>query len=293
MRIAVVGAILESLAANTTLQMLGPYHAAPIVATLRPIVAEAKQRADMVIVLGHIDKAEAQEILRGLPDVSVVAIGHEHTPWKDAEEIDGRFIIHAAGYGRQVGRMVLSFDTAARRIVAHQWTGIAVDDSVYPADPAVAAEVGKWEARVSSIVDVPIGRSARELSRVEVKALMEQAMLDTVKADVAFTNLGGVRDTLPQGQLLARHIWNVMPFNNRVVTVDVPGEELAALTDPSGRLRPIVKTPTDARRTYRVATTDFVAQSWADQGHAFPRMDQGLLLRDVIINWVKQRKVIR
>ena len=107
MRIAVIGALLESLAQTTTLERLGPYHAAPVVETLRPVVAEAKQRADMVIVLGHLEKTEAESILRELPDVSIAVIGHEHAPWKEPVEIDGRFVVHAEGYGRQVGRLVL------------------------------------------------------------------------------------------------------------------------------------------------------------------------------------------
>jgi hypothetical protein len=64
------------------------------------------------------------------------------------------------------------------------------------------------------------------------------------------------------------------------------------LTDPSGRTELVVQAPLDPKRNYRLATTDFVAQSWADQGHAFPRTDQGVLLRDVVIDWIKQRKVI-
>ena len=292
MRVAVIGAMLETLAQNTTLGMLGPFHAAPIVETLRPIVTEAKQHADMLIVLGHIEKAEAEAILRDLPDVSVVAIGHEHTPWKEAVEIDGRLVVHAAGYGRQVGRLVLRYDISTRRIVSHEWTGLPVDDNQYPADPTVQVQVDKWEAKVAALVDVPIGRATRELPRNEVRTLMERAMLDQVPADLAFTNRGGVRDILPEGVLLARHVWNVMPFDNRVVTVDIPGDQLATLTDPSGRTDPVVTAKLDPKRVYRLVTTDFVAQSWADSGKAFPRRNQGVLLRDLLIDWIKQRKVI-
>ena len=44
----------------------------------------------------------------------------------------------------------MQYDTATRRIVSHEWTGIPVDDSVYPADPVVEAQVEKWEAKVSA-----------------------------------------------------------------------------------------------------------------------------------------------
>ena len=293
MRVAVIGALLERVLESTTLSRLGPYHAAPNIETLRPLVAEAAQKADIVIVLGHLEKAEAENILRALPDVSVVVIGHEHAPWKASVEIDGRLVVHAEGYGRQVGRLVLQYDTAQRRIISHQWTGIAVDDKNYPADPGVQAQVDKWEAKVSGIVDVPIGRSARQLSRPEVQALMERVMLDQVDADFSFTNLGGIRDTLPQGELLARHVWNVMPFDNRVVTLEIPGTQLSALTDPSGRTDPVVTARLEPQRVYRLVTTDFVAQSWADMGRIFPVQDQGVLLRDLVIDWIKHRKAIR
>jgi hypothetical protein len=83
-----------------------------------------------------------------------------------------------------------------------------------------------------------------------------------------------------------------MPFDNRVVTLDVPGDQLAVLTDPSDRTDPVTKDRLDPKRMYSLVTTDFVAQSWADIGRTFPRHDQGVLLRDVLINWIRQKKVI-
>ena len=291
LRVAVIGALLENLADHTTLSNLGPYHAEPNVEILRPIVAEAKAHADMVVVLGHLEKPEGEAILRGLPDVSVVAIGHEHTPWSPVE-VDGRLLIHAAGYGREVGRLVMSYDSATRRITSHQWTAIAVDDSLYPADPVVEAQVQKWEGKVSAQVDVPIGRSAKPLSRREIQELMERAMNDRFPSDFSFTNRGGVRDTLPEGQLLARHIWNVMPFDNRVVIAEIPGDRLITLDDPTHTEKVAGAARIDPQRTYRVVTTDFLTSSWADRGDKFRVMDQGVLLRDVLIDWIKKRNAI-
>lgn len=292
MRVAVIGALLEKVLDTTTLDRLGPFHAAPTVETLRPIVAEARQHADMVIVLAHVGRAEAESILRALPDVSVAVIGHEHTPWKEPVEVDGRFIVHAEGYGRQVGRLVVRYDTAARRIVSHEWTGIPVDDSRYPADPAVQAQVDKWEAKVSEVVDVPIGRAAKPLSRPEIKELMERSMNDRFPSDFAFTNVSGVRDTLPQGQLLARHVWNVMPFDNRVVVAEMTGDQLLKLQDPSRPVMVAGDARLDPGKTYRLVTTDFLASSWRDRGYQFRVTDPGVLLRDVLIDWIKQKKVI-
>jgi hypothetical protein len=83
-----------------------------------------------------------------------------------------------------------------------------------------------------------------------------------------------------------------MPFDNAVVTLEIPGDQLSALTDPSGRTDPVVTAKLDPKKVYRLVTTDFVAQSWADIGKMFPRHDQGVLLRDVVIDWIRQRKTI-
>jgi len=291
MRIAVIGAVLENILETTTLERLGPYHAAPAIETLRPIVAQAKQNADMVIVLAHLGRSEAESILRALPDVSVAVIGHEHMPAKPLE-VDGRLVVHAEGYGRELGRLVLRYDTATRRIVSHEWTGIPVANSEYPADPVVQAQVDKWEAKVSAAVDVPIGRSAKQLSRPEVKELMERAMQDRFPSDLAFTNVSGVRDTLPEGQLLARHVWNVMPFDNHVVTAEVQGDDLMKLEDPSRPVKVAGTAKLDPKRTYRLVTTDFLASSWTDRGYKFRVTDTGVLLRDMLIDWIQQRKVV-
>jgi 2',3'-cyclic-nucleotide 2'-phosphodiesterase (5'-nucleotidase family) len=245
----------------------------------------------MIIVLGHLEKAEGESILRGLPDVSVVAIGHEHTPWNPIE-IDGRLLVHAAGYGRQVGKLVLRYDTATRHIVSHEWTGLPVEDSAYPADPAVEAQVEKWESKVSALVDAPIGWSNKPLSRPEIKELMERAMNERFPSDFAFTNVAGVRDTLPAGQLLARHVWNVMPFDDRVVIADIPGDKLMTLEDPTRTEKVAGAAKLDPERIYRVVTTDFLTSSWRDRGNRFRVTDQGVLLRDLMIDWIKQRKAI-
>ena len=129
-------------------------------------------------------------------------------------------------------------------------------------------------------------------NRPEIKDLMERSMHDRFPSDFAFTNVSGVRDTLPEGQLFARHIWNVMPFDNRVVIAEVPGDQLMKLEDPSRPVKVAGTAKLDSARTYRLVTTDFLASSWRDRGYKFRVTDQGALLRDVLIDWIRQRKTI-
>jgi 2',3'-cyclic-nucleotide 2'-phosphodiesterase (5'-nucleotidase family) len=290
-RVAIVGALLENLPVRAT--EMGPWHVAPVVDSLRPVVAEAKQRADLVVVLGHIRVREAEAVLAQLPDVALVVFGHPHDGLERAMERDGRLGVQASGYGRDVGRLRLRYDPTRRQIVWHEWVRLPVDSRVVPADPDVDRDVKAWEAKVSAVVDVPIGRSTRLIERDEGRELMEQALLDRFKADVAFIEGGSVRDEIPRGALLARHIWNMSPFTDPVVTLSLSGRELVNLFPNTQPLWAASVTAIDPARMYRLSASRYTALGWIElQGKAFPMTSEGVTVRDVVIDWIKQRQII-
>ena len=56
---------------------------------------------------------------------------------------------------------------------------------------------------------------------------MTQAILESVDGDVAIHNVvGGIRSTLPKGELTYGHVYEFFPFDNRIVVLDLSGAEL-------------------------------------------------------------------
>ena len=294
LRIAVVGAITERLLDLSRSSNLGSWRAAPLVTTLKPVVEAAAAAADMVIVLGHLSGGEAEAILEALPQVSVVVQGHPHGAWEQALEIDGRIAVNASGYGRGVGRLRLRYDPEARRILAYEWEVLPVVASEVPPDPAVEQLVAEWESRAADVVDVPIGRATRTIRGAELRALMETVMRDGTDAELAYMNGGGVRDILPQGELLARHVWNVMPFDNFVLTTEITGRQLIELHGTVLQSEPIEGYESlDPDRVYRLVTTDFPADQWSDRGIDLEWTSTGVMLRDMIIAWIVARESVQ
>ena len=198
-------------------------HALPVVETARKYADELRGQADLIVVLGHINDSEATQILHEVPAVSVVVSGHDHTALRSAEEYQGRINVRADGYGKDFGRLDLQVNVTAHKIVSWKWRTIPVEaNNVTPAAD-VAALVDQWESKVAKIVDVPIGEARHTIAGPDLKRLIERAMVEETGADFAFMNQGGVRDRLPEGRLLARNIWNVMPFDNIVVIGRFPG----------------------------------------------------------------------
>jgi 5'-nucleotidase / UDP-sugar diphosphatase len=286
-RVAVIGALTDELDRLTTPKTRGPWWALPVVETVRRYIAELRSKSDVIVLLGHLTEREEHAVLESLPEVSVSITGHAHNGLSAAMEKDGRVVVRVKAYAEELGRLDLRVDTRQKKLLSWAWKRIPIEAGG-PADAAVEREVKRWEAEVTKVVDTPIGESRKELHRHELKALVERAMVEVMKTDFAFINNGGLRDILPRGRLLARHIWNIMPFDNIVVVARVKGSKLPPVIVKGRHI--------DPQHVYTVASTDFTAanQTGPSQlgtgGLAFTT--DGPLLRDLLIDWIKTKKVV-
>jgi len=291
LRVGIIGAILGDLVGTViTKEDAGPWRVLPVVETVRKYARELRDRTDLIVVLAHIhDESEVGAILHQVPEVSVVVAGHNHEGYPAMMNVDGRVGVLLRAYGVQLGRLDLKVDAAAKRVLSAEWTKIPIDASIPPA-PDVAREIAKWENKVSKLVDVPIGESTARMERnnPELRKMIERAMAEQSGADFAWVNPGNIRDRLPEGRILARTVWNILPFDNYIVLGKFKGREL-----PPSITR---RYPVEPDREYTVATSDFTAinQSAGDQlnttGLRFPQI--GPLQRDAVIEWIKKKKVV-
>ena len=289
LRVAIIGAMTETLPSLTVPEEIGDYHVLPIVDTVRKYAAEARPNADLIVVLGHISGNEEQALLDQVPGVSVVVSGHTHSGMAKERTKDGRVQVRVKSYTEELGRLDLKVDTDKKALESYTWKKIDVDPKIYPPDPAVAAEVKKWEDQVSAIVDRPLAVSKRAFTKPEMKQLLQQAVREETGADFAWINQGGIRDPLPEGQLLERNIWNVMPFDDVLVVGTFKGSQLPPVVVGDRKI--------DPNQDYTFAVTDFVA---ANQGTSEDfKGVTGLvfdhrigLLRDLLIDWFRKKKII-
>ena len=187
----------------------------------------------------------------------------------------------------------MRYDPETRRILAYEWEVLPVEASEVPPDSAVGQLVAEWESRVADVVDIPIGWAARTIQGAELRALIETVMRDGTDAELAHMNDGGIRDILPRGELLARHVWNVVPFDNVVLTAEVTGRQLIELHDTVLRAEPIEGYKSlDPDRIYRLAAHDFTAGQWNERGIDLAWIDTGVMLRDMIIAWIAARESV-
>ncbi len=281
-RVAIIGALTASLPGLTKTEYRGPWRTLPVAETVQRYAAELQHEVDLVVVLSHTFDDEDDEVLAKAPDVDVVIAGHNHGGQDEVKDHDGRPCVKVQAYGRELGKLKLNVDTANDRVVSYEWERIPITTSAYEPDATVAKLVDEWESKVAEIVDVPIGRSARRLGGNELQPLIEKVMRQATGADIAYMNRGGIRDRLPQGEIQARHVWNILPFGNTIYVGRVKGNALPKELRDGRSINP--------RKEYVVATNSFIGDRWVERGLRFE--DQGTLVRDAVIDWVKRERVV-
>jgi 2',3'-cyclic-nucleotide 2'-phosphodiesterase (5'-nucleotidase family) len=287
-RVAIIGALTAELPNLVTADLQGPWRVQPVVQAVRETARAVEADADLIAVLGHLTEEEEDALLRDVPEVSVIISGHSHAGLDAPKEVDGRVLVRVRAYGEEIGRLDLQIDLAKKTVARSSWKKIpVVRGSVPPAEDVFRA-VAVWEDKVSELVDVPIATARRAYaSREELRPILELALAEESGADLAFVNLGGIRDALPAGTVLVRHIWNIMPFDNKVVIGTFRGRDLPAAVTSRYAVEP--------EREYTLATFDFVAANQRAElgvtGLRFP-METGRLAREVFIDWFKKQRVI-
>ena len=288
LRVAVIGALTNDLANLAAPKSLGEWRTAPLMQTARLCAARVRPDADLIVLLGHITEKEEIELLNGAPEIPVLVTGHLHDGLSEPSEHDHRVLVRVKGYAQELGRLELKVDTERKAPVSWNWKRIPVDSTKVQPASDVAVQVQHWESEVAARVDRPLAVSRRAYTKAQVKTLIERALCDETGADFAFMNAGGVRDSLPKGQLLERHIWDIMPFDNTVVVGRFKGRDLPPVVREGRKI--------DLDREYTLAVSDFTA---ANQGTAENLRTTGLQfpkevgpMRDLLIDWFREKKVI-
>lgn len=299
----------------------------------RDAVAELKKAgADIVIAVTHVGlesegkppKEGERALAREVPGIDLIVGGHTHTflrePWRDPK--NGTLVVQAGQYFFSAGKVVLTIDDKTKKVTASE--GRLFDlDPAQGEDAAVAAVVDKWVGRTAKEFDVVIATSAARLERGEdhewpVGSWVADCMHAWGKGDAVLQNGGGVRSILPAGPVTRRHMFEVMPFDNRMAKVRMSGAQLksafarglgairivqvagieASYRRPASFERRVVDgtmrvagAPLDEKKTYAVTTVDYMVQDGDYDEFKDSELHEEML-RDVLTACAKRQGTI-
>jgi 5'-nucleotidase / UDP-sugar diphosphatase len=211
-------------------------------AAAKEAVGELRQAgANVVVALTHLGIEEDRALSHAVPGIDLVLGGHDHDPITFYEH---GVLLHKSGSDAHfLGAVDLDIRTeqtssGKRTTVLPAWRMIA-NRGIAP-DPTVGAIVKTYTDRLDAELGKVIGKTAVELdSRIDtvrtgearIGNLIADALRDSLGADLAITNGGGIRGNrvIEAGSALTRKdILSELPFGNLEMLIELSGADLLA-----------------------------------------------------------------
>jgi 2',3'-cyclic-nucleotide 2'-phosphodiesterase (5'-nucleotidase family) len=201
-------------------------------------------------------------------------------------------------------------------------------DNRYDAHPdaAAAAFIKPYEHTVDSLMKPVVGSTAEPMIAHQPESNLSNLLADILvwggeefneKPDFGVYNMGGIRASLPQGDITYGDVLNVAPFENHICFLTLSGEKTLQLFQEmavrggegvshsvrmtitkDGTLKSVTVNgaPVDPQKSYRIATLDYLAQgndgltAFKDKTDAVSPDDEAHDVRYIIVNYFKHLK---
>lgn len=185
---------------------------------------------------------------------------------------------------------------------------------------AMSRWIAPYKATLDTVMGVPIGYATTTmkaglpeslLGNLITTAMGDYARQKRQSYDCIITNIGGIRDSLRQGEITIGDIYRISPFDNSVVILTISGKKMEELCqiiasqggqvtsgiamtieNGEGKNLKINKMPIDTTRNYRILTNDYLSFG---NDRLYPLAEYteisalDITLRDMFINHIQNK----
>jgi S-sulfosulfanyl-L-cysteine sulfohydrolase len=202
-----------------------------LVAEIKNLREEAG--ADLIIALTHLGFAQDCRLASEVDGIDILLSGHTHNRIYQPVMVNGAAIIQSGCHASFVGRLDVEMETGKISTIAHEL--VKLDDSV-ETDGEMQRIVDEIYAPHREMLSEVVGETAIDLNRyTTLEATTDNFLLDAVAetagAEIAFSNGWRYGAPIPQGEITMNDLWNIIPTNPPVSTVEMTGEEMREMME--------------------------------------------------------------
>lgn len=213
----------------------------PATAVAAEVQSLKEQGVELIGLVSHLGLSADRQLAGDLAgSVDFILGGHTHDALTAPETVNGTLIAHPGCFRQGLGQLELDVNPENGQVLSHEYQLLRAD-GLESAPGAVKELVDASEA----LVDQAMGEEVAVLKRSyrhdtsqlngDMDDLSAEAALNATGAEVVMINHKGIRAPLRQGAVTKADLFNVFPFDNRLVTVDMKVGELARIYEESDR----------------------------------------------------------
>lgn len=202
---------------------LGVNEAKEIISKLRK-----EEKVDLVVAISHLGMPQETQLLKDVKGIDVMLGGHTHNRLYKPLIVGDSIYIQSGSHGSFLGRLDLVVENGKVKEYKHQL--ITVEESVKP-DAEMEALINEILAPSRAMLSEVVGKTSTDLNRNTVlEATMDnfllQSIADLTGMQLAFSNGWRYGAPIKAGGITMNDLWNIIPPNPQVSTVDLTGKEL-------------------------------------------------------------------
>ncbi|MDB9517815.1 bifunctional UDP-sugar hydrolase/5'-nucleotidase [Roseofilum reptotaenium CS-1145] len=322
----------------------------PVSAAQQAVEELTQEGVNKIIALTHLGITEDLELARQVDGIDVIIGGHSHTrmgdmpnatyPYPIVEKTpNGQPVLVVTDWewGKYLGDLDITFD---RQGHLQHWKGdLHPVNAEITDDPEFQAFLDTFSEPIRQLKSKVIGETPIKLNgdrpyirqeKTNLGTLLGEALLAKTagkKTEIAITHGGGIRGSIPAGEITIGEVLEVFPFSNTIIAVDLTGKQIKELLEygvsqvdkldgsfpqvaglkldwqsdlPVGSRMLSIQTrqvdgayrPLDLDKTYRVVTSSFLFKG-GDGYTLFSEgknvVDTGYLISDSLIEYIRDR----
>lgn len=265
-KVAILGLLTTETKSAGNPVVIAEFRIEDEVKTAQRWVPELRKQADVVIVLGHLglfadEKHGSRRVANGVSGIDLIVDGHTHSaltePVFQTDPSGARVpIVQTQGYGITMGKVVFREENGGpvfsrfevlhvnNKVVEKKADGsketVFVGEPLVQ-DPALLALLQPFSDKVDAALSQVVAQASEPLSDKEIRAkevplahLVTDSMLWCSrfhKPDFVVQNGGGIRAPMPAGDVTKRKIFEIVPFDNTIQVLTLPGDAVQELFD--------------------------------------------------------------
>ncbi|NLY85383.1 MAG: bifunctional metallophosphatase/5'-nucleotidase, partial [Tissierellia bacterium] len=221
----------------------------PVLVAEKMVKELKEQEVDVIIALVHLGiegtaETTSKEVAEKVEGIDLIIDGHSHEELN--EVIGDTLLVQTGNYLSNIG--IVDLEIEGGKVVKKEARLINTEElqDLEP-DAEIEEEIRKIKERNEEVTDVVVGVTKVDLDgeRANVRTgetnlgnLITDVMRKSTGADIAMTNGGGIRASIPAGEVKIKDILTAFPFTNTLAVIEVTGEEILAAMEHGVNLYP-------------------------------------------------------
>lgn len=238
-KVGIIGLGQSEISRNTRQDNIINLEVSDLQQSVQKTAAYLKENGAEIIVLlsHHPSLGSTQNLSSVFPDIDII-IGDLIGP---ASVVFGEKPLvcqTAPGRGAGVGIVKVIYQHGKWQIEQGLHRIFPIDSSKIKPDQELVQEISKFESKIDSLLDENITSSTSLFNHSfneesTIGNLIADSMKEASGADVALTNSGGIKSVFNEGKITLRNLYEVLPFENNLITVELYGYQLEDLIEQS------------------------------------------------------------